>query len=203
MAKSRASRWRGCRRNGVLQPFSTARRDIRIDTAVGGAPFPRDATVIYAVKNPRFASRIHRFGIIFKRRLSRDEARLNVIATGIGSGDELVGAAIEQRGGTCLLADVGVGAMVVDFRLEGKVVKVLSKSSDSLPGIVRAHCSIVVDSARLQSVHESVPVRTCLLIPMPTPAVWLRRRSLPCRRGFPGRRFGDVFETDLFRLRSD
>src|SRR5207245_11255414 len=45
--------------------------------------------------------------------LAGDQVGLDVIAAGVGGGDELIGAAVEEEGGAGLLADVGVGAGVI------------------------------------------------------------------------------------------
>ncbi len=45
-----------------------------------------------------------------ERLLARDEVGLDVIAAGVGRGDELVGAAVEQQRRAGLLSDLGVGA---------------------------------------------------------------------------------------------
>lgn len=49
------------------------------------------------------------FGVIGERGLAGDEVGLDVIAAGIGGGNELVGAAIEEEGCAGLLSDMSIG----------------------------------------------------------------------------------------------
>ena len=76
-----------------------------------------DAAVVDAVED---RGRVLGFGVAGVGGLAGDEVGLDVIAAGVGGGDELVGAAVEEQGGAGLLADVGVGAGIVDDGVVGE-----------------------------------------------------------------------------------
>ena len=86
--------------------------EVGVDAAVGGVVGAGDAAVVDAVEDAAFG-----FGVAGEGGLAGDQVGLDVIAAGVGGGDELIGAAVEEPGGAGLLADVGVGAGVV-FELD-------------------------------------------------------------------------------------
>ena len=79
----------------------TAGRDVGVDAAVGRVAGAGDAAVVDAVEDLRGALGV---GIAAEGRLAWDQVGLDVIATGVGGGDQLVGAAVEQQRGAGLLA---------------------------------------------------------------------------------------------------
>ena len=87
-----------------------ARGDVGVDPAVGRITDPGDGTVMDAVEDAARGP-----WVACERSLPGDDVGLDVIAGGVRRGDELVGAAVEELGGAGLLADVGVGAGIVDL----------------------------------------------------------------------------------------
>ena len=79
---------------------------------VGGVSGAGDAAVVDAVEDLGFSGGALRFGVAREGGLAFDQIRLDVIATGIGSRDELIGSAVKEQRCAGLLADVGVGARI-------------------------------------------------------------------------------------------
>ena len=127
----------------VLQPFFAAGRDVGVDAVVGRVAGARDAAVVDAVED---LGGVLGFGVAAEGRLARDQVRLDVIAAGVGGGDELVGAAVEQQRGAGLLADVGVGAGIVEGGSEGEGAE--GRSSAAAAGLVGADDAVVVERVR-------------------------------------------------------
>ena len=70
-----------------------------------GWPDAGDGAVVDAVEDPGGALG---FGVAAVGGLAGDEVGLDVIAAGVGGGDELIGTAVEEQRGAGLLAGEGV-----------------------------------------------------------------------------------------------
>ena len=97
--------------------------------------------------------------------LAGDEIRLDVVAAGVGGRDQLVGAAVEQKGGAGLLADVRVGTGVVEAEWEGP--EGAGDDRFAGPGCVGRDRAVAVDGVGGEAGYEDARALEVLAPPYP------------------------------------
>src|ERR1700720_1281626 len=124
--------------------------NVWVDAVIGRVAGTGNATVMDPVENPR---RFLRIWIAAEGGLPGNETRLYVVTAGIGSGNQLVGAAIEQQSGTGLLANMGVGAGIFDFVLECEGGESVVGGGSAYAGLVGRDGTVVVERAGQKASH--------------------------------------------------